>query len=610
MEGEARTAASTASQDDDLAGARRGTVATVISPRSPEDWSRLSGRLANLVVDEAHGPIEHLLGIARHNDCQTIVVERDYVDLDWLSEYSAFWSERFWPQPPHAARVHFFSAPFDESVLTDLPAEVVDSYLGYFVFRPTILGGAGRAVLSPPQVRTDPLPPAEGVAEPTGLKEGIRLTNVVDRPSLFGHPLEVRGVPFCQQDGEFLRCAHAAAWICHYVAFHKRIIGRQKTATIARMTHPEGSKHRPLPSMGLTVEQIQGVFTGLGIPAFFYEVKDLPELPADLPQPKEMGREEYERRVLDERIARVVCKYLNSEFPVVIFTGAGHAFTLVGWRHAPGDFGGVELIACDDQVGPYEVIASPQLDGTRGPPEEGMEARGEWWGMMVPLPSPVFLTGEAAENRARQIVQPDIVELGESDTEREQSLFGRISEGLQELRGEIRVRSRLIEGRRYKAILTRQERDPRAIDMIRLAKLPQWVWVVEFQNDKARSIGEPCVEVEIVFDSTSHDDAPLALIVCTIDEVINVQLAPDEALETPEGAQAADGGELDEVAGSGSASASEVPDSEFDEDGDIWLAYLPGKRWRSLVSDPKVDGREYPTSPASHAATTSEPAVS
>src|ERR1700761_1271602 len=63
----------------------------------------------------------------------------------------------------------------------------------------------------------------------------------------------------------------------------------------------------------------------------------------------------------DRRLITVICRYLNSRFPVLI--GAGdHAFVLVGWFRR--DDGGVSFVACDDQVGPYEVIDDP-FDTTR-----------------------------------------------------------------------------------------------------------------------------------------------------------------------------------------------------------------------------------------------------
>jgi hypothetical protein len=543
----------------------RPDVATVFSPDPREDahWEELGDIFAEHVVKKARGPIDHILNVVRSRNCRTVVLEHAYVDRDYQSEYAAFWATRFADRPARAARVHFFSCKFGTDALHHLPDEC--GYLGYFVFRPTQLGAIGRTVIVPPEKLTSPR---------------IRFTSVVDRPSLFGHPLEVRGVPFCQQDGELLRCAHAAAWICHYVAVHRRIIGRRSTADIARMPSIEGSKHRPLPSTGLTGEQLQGVFSAIGIPAFFYEVARLPLLPANMPLIPEMERAEYERRILDERVFRVVCKYLNSGFPVVVLTESpdgNHAFTLVGWEHRD-DHGGVRLIACDDQVGPYEIIESPTADSDR---------RGTWKGLMIPLPAEVFLTGEAAESRARQIVSAEL-DTANLEEDAFASDLSKIAPHLRQLRGDIRVRSRLIEGRRLKSMAQRQQRHPEAVRVVRMADLPLWVWVVEFQDSNCRTRGAPCVLAEIVVDSTSHDDDPTVEILSTTSVAMDAGAIDSEDLDA-----LANLGEVTDDLPTNAGASGAASDEPEPPAGPAWRGDLDGRSWRSLISDPLVSDREY-----------------
>lgn len=310
-------------QADPQVVGRYGQAATVmrLDPESKADRHALVRHLLPAGVREsARRPLEQVVAVAQECGCRCIVVEERYIDPDYRSEYSAFWSRRFEDREALARRLHFFREPLNPEALDEARAE---SYIGYSVLRPAELGPVGRTVLSaPPRL------------------SGARLTVVNEQPSFFGTALPVRDVPFCQQDGEFLACAHTVAWLCHYVAQDRGIIGRRVTAEIAAVPSPEGSRQRPLPSAGLTGEQLQAVFSTLGIPALLYDMDRLPKLPAELSRPERPrlrpGKREERHRDNEarERVLRVVCKYLNSGFPVLVLTAGAHAhtFTLVGWQ--------------------------------------------------------------------------------------------------------------------------------------------------------------------------------------------------------------------------------------------------------------------------------------
>jgi hypothetical protein len=198
---------------------------------------------------------------------------------------------------------------------------------------------------------------------------------------------------------------------------------------------------------------------------------------------------------------------------VVYTKGAdeNHTFTLVGWQHTED---GVQLIACDDQVGPYEPIDDVMMIDA---------ARGEWTALMIPLPERVQLNGEAAETRARDLAR-GAAQLEEQEQEqrtedRQGNDFAELAPKLTYLRTGISIRSRLIRGRDFKAALVElQGRAGESLRLYRLARLPQWVWLVEFQDAALRRLGEPCVMAEIIFDSTSHDLLPVTSLTATLNE--------------------------------------------------------------------------------------------
>lgn len=482
-----------------------GIAATVaqLNPTVEKHWSDLFNALCMSSFREATEPLNRILQVVRSNRCTSVVVEHLYVDLDFRSEFSAFWAERFGHRGPMTERVHFFAATVPEGKLHALPEGVKRAYLGYAVLRPTPMGPVARTVLKPPST----------------LSRGAVLTTVTDRPSLLGNELEVDGVPYCQQDGEFLRCAHAAVWIAHYAAARNGLIGRRRTGELAQLPSGSGSPFRPVPSTGLTDEQIQEIFQGLGIPAIRYPVTDdLPELTSPLRPPNLAGLEhaeaseallEHVDREQRERLQRTICKYLNSGLPVVVMSDdpASHAFALVGWQHGPD---GVELIACDDRIGPYEVIADPlaQVED---------DQRGEWAWLMLPVPEKVYVSGDGAELGAvgRVLTARARVDQGQGDDQDED--LAALAADLEFLDGPVSIRSRLVEGRYLKAEFDGGRADA-VRRLYRLAHLPQFVWVVEFQSRKLRDVDKETAFViaELVIDSTSYEHEPFACLASTL----------------------------------------------------------------------------------------------
>ena len=524
-----------------LIGAHGGAATIWRIP--PADAAGGEGHIADLmrqllppaVPERTRQPLAQVLRVATQAGCRCVVVEQRYIDPDYRSEFSSFWSRRFEDRPAVARRLHFFSREIAVEELHGHPEDA--EYLGYSVLRPTVLGPVGRTVIKPPP----------------HLASAV-LTVVCDRPNLFGTTHSVVGVPFCQQDGEFLVCAHTAAWLGHYVAQAAHIIGRRLSAEIASIPSPEGSKHRPLPSAGLTGEQLQAVFSAVGIPALFYDMHRLPRLPAGLRRGSR-GRDWRGRRDKRERVLRVVCKYLNSGVPVVVLTegGTGHAFTLVGWQDV-GDH--LRLVACDDQVGPYELIDDPLASRRKH--------RGPWRSLMVPLPEKVFFTGEAAEVRARNLPELTIERMKRLKVAVPPELE-QLRSGLRWLNGPLSLRSRLMEGRRFKELVERQGRSPDVVRLVRMAHLPHWVWVVEMQDRAARRRTEPCVLAEWVFDSTAHDDVPREMLASTL-----------------------------------SVSTDASPHGVAGPAGLYVARSSTGQPWRSVITDRTVDDRQYaaPAAPA------------
>lgn len=432
----------------------------VLHPETDADWNDLIEAYAG-----PDTPFATVLAVARESGCKTVVVEYRYVDLDYRSEHSAFWSLRFEVPSPFTRRLHFFKNKIEDLELHAIPGD--SEYLGYSILKPVRLGRVGRTVLAPPPRLA-----------------GATLTLIDENVSMFGNDLEVRGVPFCEQDGEYLRCAHAAAWICHYVAVGRELVGRTSTSNIVDLIPNALSEERALPSKGMRLNQMQAVFGALGQPALLYGFRSLPNVNGvSTPTPTvDADGKPNHPGLWDTRCISIICRYLNSQFPVLV-AGQAHALIIVGWKREPS--GDVTFIACDDQVGPYEEIPSP-FGHYRAP----------WHSIMVPLPPKVFLTGESAENDAFKTLRG----VWSADASTRTLADALNSDAIQ-------LRTRLKNVRGFKREIAQQTSSVEVLRQIRLARLPHFVWVVEAHLRSECGAG-PCVVATILYDATSSDHEP------------------------------------------------------------------------------------------------------
>ncbi|MGH7748011.1 MAG: hypothetical protein ACREQ5_25115, partial [Candidatus Dormibacteria bacterium] len=322
-------------------------------------WDRLLSEYGG----NSPGPLQRCLDVARASGARTAVVETRYIDVDYRSEYSSFYSQIFAPTPSTARRLHFFASRLEADVLWRLADD--PGYLGYVVIRPSSLGPVGRTMLVPPP----------------GMADAVR-AKVTDQVNFFGKVLSVTGAPFVQQDSQLGRCAHAAAWMCHFTAVKRGDVGRLPMAEFSLSAEPALGYGRPLPSEGLTVQQLLELFRLFDLPAVFYEFNNLPDgarSPWSLPDPV-APLPDVERT--DLRFIPIACRYLNSGFPVIVVT-YDHAFTLVGYERKPreGTVDWITFIRNDDQNGPYLTV--DDITNDRDP---AGRPYGRWEGLIVPLP--------------------------------------------------------------------------------------------------------------------------------------------------------------------------------------------------------------------------------
>ncbi len=444
--------------------------ADVLALATDADWQALLDRYDQNLLPR---PLERCLEVARANGASTVVVETRYMDLDFRSEYSNFFSTTFAEIPDTAHRLHFFAAVIDPADLANLSEQVLKSYVGFVTVRPSPLGRVGRTMLRPP-------PDLAGSVHAL----------VDDRVSLFGQDLLVSAVPFAQQDTQFGRCAHVAAWICHYTAFLRGDVPRRAMADFSLLADANVAEGRPLPSQGLTGLQLSNLLRELGLPPILYRLGAIPGSGREPPVPAH-GPDD-DPGTWDTRVVAVICRFLNSRYPVLI-GNRDHAFVLVGYRReTKGGTPWIGFVRHDDQRGPYLLVDDILHDVD---PATGYRYT-PWQLVLAPVPAKLWLLPEAAERVGSNLLEC----YGQLEGAKTFDALAAV--------GRLTFRTFAIASSAFKQAAGLRGLDPNAVRELRLARMSRMVWVVEAIDRDLRAAGQPCVLGEAVFDCTSSDHSP------------------------------------------------------------------------------------------------------
>ena len=170
--------------------------AEVFHPGTDAEWDVALTRYLGSINDL---PLRRCIEVVRTLGAVTMVVETRYIDLDYRSEFSAYYSKQFGDIPDTTHRLHFFSKNLTKRAMWRTAGRA--GYLGYVVIRPAPTGLVSRALLPPPP----------------DLISAVR-TSVTEVVNFFGQDLIVSGVPFAQQDAQLGACAprqHGSASSVH-----------------------------------------------------------------------------------------------------------------------------------------------------------------------------------------------------------------------------------------------------------------------------------------------------------------------------------------------------------------------------------------------------------
>ena len=236
------------------------------------------------------------------------IVENDYVDRDSATTYARLFSRAFKDYPRRTVRLHFFSNRLETLTFEDFlcPTPLQKAYLGFMVLSPRQSVPIGRTVLPAPRDAKD------WYFIPTQQSFSVNLAGI---------PLEARGTPFIQQDGQIAACASAAIWMSTTALtrrFHHDMLGYSMadiTTFATEHSMPFGGVVSP---PGLSSDQILWALHRMGYePMCFF---------AD----KEGVSETFE----------IIIRSIESGIPPILliglpYEGGYHAVTAVGYTYNP-----------------------------------------------------------------------------------------------------------------------------------------------------------------------------------------------------------------------------------------------------------------------------------
>lgn len=304
--------------------------------------------------------IEYFDAYLKEVSARTMVVEYDYVDGDYLEDYSNYYVKCFHEYDRHCTRVHFFSSTFTRRKLNNIlrkttapiVQELQEAYLGFIVVKPLPRTVIGRTCLK------------TYCSSP----ERSFLATRDYAVSLFGIPLSVNSLAYQEQDRVAAACATSALWsIFHKTGtlFHHPILSPIEITKIA--TSDSFFRNRFIPSEGLTIEQMAHAIREIGLESF----------PINANEPYILQSTIYAYMKFGMPIALAILMVdASGPVPQLFPNGGGHAVAVTGFRidtNSPpvpvGNTGFLskasrmsKLYVHDDQVGPF---ARMEFDGAQ-----------------------------------------------------------------------------------------------------------------------------------------------------------------------------------------------------------------------------------------------------
>jgi hypothetical protein len=282
----------------------------------------------------------------------TFVIEEDYIDKDYLIDFSNFYARSFNIDKKYTTRFHFFKYSFSNDEFTEALKSnnskfihiLKEAYQGFVVVKPVNdkYGNPyiGRTILETYPKIVDP--------ENPNSEERVYLTQKYP-VSLFGVQLYVESLPFQAQDSAVGGCATIACWVALYPINRLFGVPLHSSYELTNLSVTFPTLDRNFPSTGLTPHQMKSQFNALGLETEFLNIESMDDVSPY-----------YSKK--DDIIADIVKSTTEFGLPIIAslkLTRKGakpeyHAVVISGYRHYKGNV--TELYIHDDQIGPFHHV--------------------------------------------------------------------------------------------------------------------------------------------------------------------------------------------------------------------------------------------------------------
>lgn len=488
---------------------------------SSNDWADLRSSLAA----RPSPCLTDLTDTFRAAGAKSFLIETQYIDRDFSSSHSEFYSSLFRPYQKYCRRVHFFASdlatPLGQKTspeeVVEAVAGVSDDYLGFVVLRPIEIAPVSWAVVA--QGKFCSANPQSEI--PVHASYSVHVLGV---------ELKVTGAPITQQDTRIGSCAQAAIWSVgrHFHTKHGGPWSSLPDITKSALIPTDAAVSMSLPagSRFLTTDHMARALRAMDRHPLRYEVSGTSA---------------------NARTHQIINRYLDSGIPVILALSSstkpiGHAVVAVGRKYVTNPVlsgikrpttaeGTSHFYVLDDQRGAYREL--PASNANRA-------ANYEWTlddcsEIIVPVPSKVFMPGEIAEtmswNALKSVINSrsatlsarglDPIDQSQLDADFEQIAIA----------DECVARTYLTFGWKYRARMLRNSVPSSFKRQLLQLPLPRYVWVTEFSKPSESFDQDHCrrrVHAHCVLDATGgqYFDSVLAIHVPGMIQVWNYELDP------------------------------------------------------------------------------------